>query len=82
MEDISDPEFVMVVQEGTFELPKGRPAQQPIKVTYRYTENSTMEAEFLDVNSKRKYLANLDMESIGGSTAELSAGVSDFEIED
>ncbi|MDC0048741.1 Hsp70 family protein [Verrucomicrobia bacterium] len=81
-EDVSDPAFVMVVHEGTFELPKGRPAQQPIKVTYRYTGNATMEAEFLDVNSKRKYLATLDMESIGGSTAELSAGVNDFEIED
>ena len=63
MEDTSEPEFVIVVHEGIFKLPKGRPANQPIKATYRYTENSTMEAEFLDINSGRVYMPK------GGNTA-------------
>ena len=33
------------------------------KGTYRYTENSTMEAEFLDINSGRVYIPK------GGNTA-------------
>jgi len=33
------------------ELPPGRPAGQPLKITYSYDENSIMHCVFEDVNS-------------------------------
>jgi molecular chaperone DnaK len=46
-----DPTFVKVIWEGTMELPPGRPAGQPLKITYSYDENSIMHCVFEDVNS-------------------------------
>ena len=37
------------------DLPKGRPAGQPIDVTYSYDQSGVVHCQFLDVNSKKKY---------------------------
>jgi molecular chaperone DnaK len=47
----TDPQFVKIIWEGQLEIQGGRPAGQPIKVTYSYTEDGKMKASFLDVGS-------------------------------
>jgi molecular chaperone DnaK len=47
----TDPTFVKVIWEGKMELPPGRPAGQPLKITYSYDENQIMHCVFEDVNS-------------------------------
>ncbi len=54
-----DKEFVTIIHESNLDLPKNRPAGQPIKVTYSYDKSGTIHVEFLDVNSKKKYEADL-----------------------
>ena len=44
-------EFVTKIWEGSLELPSGRPAGQPIKVTYAYDINGTMQCSFEDVKT-------------------------------
>ena len=48
-----------IIHESNLDLPKNRPAGQPIKVTYSYDKSGTIHVEFLDVNSKKKYEADL-----------------------
>jgi len=44
-------EFVSKIWEDSLMLPEGRPAGQPIKVTYAYDINGTMQCSFEDVNT-------------------------------
>jgi len=44
-------------------LPKGRPAGQPVDVTFSYDQSGVIHVEFLDVNSKKKHEADLRPES-------------------
>lgn len=50
----TDPEYVNVVWEGNLSLPSGRPAGQPIEITYSYDDNQMIKCSYLDVNSGRK----------------------------
>jgi molecular chaperone DnaK len=50
-----DREFVNLLYEGQLELPKGRPAGQPVDITYSYDQSGVIHCEFLDVNSKKKH---------------------------
>ena len=45
------PEFVTKIWEGGLKLPPGRPAGQPIKVSYAYDLNGTMQCSFEDVKT-------------------------------
>ena len=47
----SNIEFVTKIWEGGLPLPSGRPAGQPIKVTYAYDINGTMQCSFEDVKT-------------------------------
>jgi len=47
------PEYVNKIATHKFELPPGRPAECPIKVTYRYDVNQRMHCSFQDLQSGR-----------------------------
>lgn len=55
----TDPTFVNIIKEGHMTLPSGRPAQQEIKVTYRYDENQIMHCEFVDVETGKKEIFSI-----------------------
>ena len=50
-----DVEFIFELHNEKLDLPKGRPAGQPIDVTYSYDQSGVVHCQFLDVNSKKKY---------------------------
>lgn len=51
----TNPEFVQIIWEGNMEgLPEGRPAGQPVEVTFSYDKNQRMHCHFKDVNSGKK----------------------------
>lgn len=50
----TDPQFAKVVWSGDLELPPGRPAGQPIVITYSFTPNQTMKCNFVDQASGRR----------------------------
>ena len=58
----TDPTFVKVIWEGEMELPPGRPAGQPLKITYSYDENEIMHCVFEDINSNKKLEVELKPE--------------------
>jgi len=47
----SAPEYVTKIATHKFQLPPGRPAERPIKVTYSYDVNQRMHCKFEDVES-------------------------------
>jgi molecular chaperone DnaK len=47
----SDPDFIDIIHEEDMELPRGRPSDQPIEVTYSYDVNQLMKCVFNDINS-------------------------------
>jgi molecular chaperone DnaK len=49
----TDVKYVNRIGTHKFELPKGRPAKCPIRVTYRYDENQRMHCKFEDLESER-----------------------------
>jgi molecular chaperone DnaK len=49
----ADPAYVNKIATHKFELPPGRPAECPIKVTYRYDVNQRMHCRFQDLQSGR-----------------------------
>ena len=57
----TDPSFVAIIWDGEIKLPSGRPAQQELKFTYSYTEDSRMKCSFLDVESGEDTEIDLDM---------------------
>ena len=44
-------EFVNVIHNEKLKLPKGRPAGQPVDITYSYDESGKMHCMFTDVES-------------------------------
>ena len=63
----TDPRFVRVVWKGELgPLPSGRPENQPVEVTFAYTENQVMECSFLDVESGKRAMVELSQGSHGG----------------
>ncbi|MDD5458905.1 MAG: Hsp70 family protein [Phycisphaerae bacterium] len=54
-----DPAFVNVIGRHRFELPEGRAAGSPIKVTYSYDLNQRMHCRFEDVESEKSFEVEL-----------------------
>ena len=55
VEATSDPDFVKIISNSPLDgLPGGRPAGQPVQVTFTLTENQIMKCSFIDVNSGLK----------------------------
>jgi len=74
----SDPDFVNIILEKELgPLPPGRPAQQPLEVTYSYDLNQTMHVKFLDVESGKVFEETLTLGDKKGSTI----SVPDFRID-
>jgi molecular chaperone DnaK len=63
-----DPDYVNKIATEVFELPGGRPANQPIKVTYSYDVNQRMHCKFEDKESGRL----LEVDFCVGQDGELS----------
>ncbi|MCK5849611.1 MAG: Hsp70 family protein, partial [Kiritimatiellae bacterium] len=79
-----NPEFVNVIAEGILELPSNRPQGMEVRVTYSYDANGRMSCEFVDVDSGRKKVINLDTESrvVGAGEDQIDfAAFEDLEIE-
>jgi molecular chaperone DnaK len=47
----TDPKYVTTIATHKFELPPDRPAERPIKVTYKYDLNQRMHCKFEDIES-------------------------------
>ena len=60
-----DPQFVKIIWEGEMKLPPGRPAGQPLNITYSYDENQIMHCFFEDVNSNTKVEVDLSTDENG-----------------
>ena len=56
-------EFVNVIHNEMLNLPKGRPANQPIDITYSYDESGKMHCMFSDVESGNSHEIELTPES-------------------
>ena len=56
-------EFVNVIHNELLNLPKGRPANQPIDITYSYDESGKMHCMFTDVESGNSHEIELTPES-------------------
>jgi len=69
----TDLSFVNVIWEGELELPPGRPAHQPIEVTYSYDSNQTMHAVFKDVQSGRLQEIKIDLGSASSTSIDIDA---------
>lgn len=73
----TDMEFVNVIANTKLQLPKDRPAGQPIDVTFTYDKSGRMNCEFVDINTGKKESLELRPESsLAPEEAEL-----DFKIE-
>ena len=68
-----DPDFVDKIDEIVLSLPGGRPASQPLEVTYSYDENQIMHCKVTDVNSGRSEEKKLNLAKEGSSTNPLEA---------
>jgi len=64
----SDPEYVNPIATHRFELPPDRPAECPIKVTYKYDINQRMHCSFHDLQSGRKLEIEFCLDKDGGIT--------------
>lgn len=58
-----DPSSVTRILEETFTIPAGRPAGQPIEISYSYDLNMRMKCIFKDVNSGTTFERTFDMAS-------------------
>ena len=56
-------EFVNVIHQEDLKLPKGRPAKQPIDITYSYDESGKMHCMFTDVESGNSHEIELTPET-------------------
>ncbi len=63
----ANPRFVNCIGTQRFELPPDRPAEQPIKVTYRYDLNQRMQCTFEDEESGRVLEVDVSPEGGGDS---------------
>ena len=57
----TDIEYVNRIATHRFELPPGRPADCPIKVTYSYDVNQRMHCKFEDIESSRVLEVDLSL---------------------
>ena len=58
-----DPDYVNVIETIILDLPSGRPAGQPIKVTYSYDENQLMHCKIVDINSGNTVESSIEIQS-------------------
>ena len=56
-------EFVNIIHQEDLKLPKGRPAKQPIDITYSYDESGKMHCMFTDVESGNTHEIELTPET-------------------
>jgi molecular chaperone DnaK len=56
----TDPRFVNEIGKKNLSLPPGRPADQPIEVTFAYDENQCMKCSFKDVESGKQITLDFD----------------------
>ena len=56
-------EFVNIIHNEMLKLPKGRPAGQPIDITYSYDESGKMHCMFTDVESGNTHEIELTPET-------------------
>jgi molecular chaperone DnaK len=81
----TNPEYVNRIAVETFELPPGRPANRPVRVTYSYDVNQRMHCKFEDLDSGRVLEVNLSIDKDGRCThteAEQKAGeLAAFQVE-
>ena len=61
----SDPTLVLRIAEVEMPLPPGRPADQPIEVTFAYDLNGIMRAEFRDLGTGKPLVIELRDEGAG-----------------
>lgn len=73
----TDINFVKVIWDGILSLPKGRPAQQPIEITYSYDANQVIHASFKDVESGRS--EEIDISMAGHQSGEID--IEEFTVE-
>jgi molecular chaperone DnaK len=57
----TDPKFVKIIWEGDLELPADRPANQEIIVRFSYDQNQIMKCSFIDVETDKKTVVDLNM---------------------
>ena len=75
----TDPKFVKIVWEGELALPDGRPAGQPIEVTYNYDINQVMHCLFKDVETNKIVEVNLNSKGESDQTSEIEAVKEDID---
>ncbi|MHC4074983.1 MAG: Hsp70 family protein [Planctomycetota bacterium] len=63
-------EYVNKIGTYKFELPPGRPARQPIKVTYHYDLNQRMHCNFIDIESQNVLEVELTLDQDGNLSQE------------
>ena len=56
-------EFVNIIHDGKLQLPKNRPTNQPVDVTYSYDESGKMHCMFTDVESGNNHGRELTLET-------------------
>lgn len=71
----TDADIVNVVAFGSLQLPPGRPAGQPVKVTYSYDADQRMHCVFEDEGTGKKLVLDIDTQagSMSGSDVEKKA---------
>lgn len=71
----TDADIVNVVAFGSLQLPPGRPAGQPVKVTYSYDADQRMHCMFEDVGTGKKLVLDIDTQagSMSGTEVVLKA---------
>ncbi len=74
-----DRDFVNVIYEGELELPKGRPAGQPVDITFSYDQSGVIHCEFLDIGSKKKH--EIELRPEGSKSIDELKEQLDFKIE-
>ncbi len=74
-----DADMVNVVAFGSLQLPPGRPAGQPVKVTYSYDADQRMHCVFEDENSGKKLELDIDTQAGSMGKAEVERKAHELE---
>jgi molecular chaperone DnaK len=78
-----DLEFVRVIAKDDLDLPAGRPANMEIRATYSYDANGRMSCEFVDIQSGRRKVVDLDTAMAGaGVTGAAVPTLDDIDFSD
>ena len=77
-----DVEFVRIVAKDVLDLPAGRPANMEVRVTYSYDANGRMACEFVDLESGRRKVVDLDTATAGGLSAAAVPALDDLDFSD